>query len=82
MKDKERIAALEEIIRETIWMARRYADGRSSYATSMFNRARDQCIKLGIEGIKPDKDGEIYADDGMFGKWDPALGRFCGTQRK
>lgn len=28
-------------IREIIWMARRYADGRATYAPSMFNNAYD-----------------------------------------
>ena len=32
-------------IADIIWMARRYADGRSTYAPSMFNRAYDVLVK-------------------------------------
>lgn len=70
---------LEYIIRQTIWMARRYADNRSTYATSMFNEARDLCIDLGIVGLKPDADGSIYARDSMFGDWVPGENRFANN---
>jgi hypothetical protein len=59
---------LENIIRETMWMARRYAHGRSTYAPDQFNKALDQAIDLGLN-IPADKNGKIYADDGMFGEW-------------
>lgn len=59
---------LEQIIRDTIWMARRYADGRSTYAPDTFNRAVDLALELGIT-LKPDSGDKIYADDGMGGKW-------------
>jgi len=68
--------ALRHIVRETIWMARRYADGRSTYAPSMVNEAITEALRLGIQ-VDPDGATEkIYADDGMFGAWDPERGRF------
>lgn len=60
---------LREIIANIWWMARRYADGRSSYAPGLFN----QCIEKAIaNGVKiEDDNGTIYADDGQLGKWNP-----------
>ena len=75
MSKTPREIALEEIIRDIIWMARRYADGRSTYAPDMFNRAADRAIQLGITW-KHDKNGEVYATDGMFGNWNSDLQRF------
>lgn len=40
---------LEKIIVDTIWMARRYADGRMTYAVSMVNDSLALCKELGIE---------------------------------
>jgi hypothetical protein len=37
--DTRRLRALERIVADTLWMARRYADGRQSYATGMYNDA-------------------------------------------
>ena len=57
---------LEEIIIDTIWMARRYADGRKTYAVSMLNDAIDNCERLGVN-IKTDHtliNGNKYATDG------------------
>lgn len=61
---------LKSIVRDTLWMARRYAHGRSSYSTTMFNEALDKALNLGI-GIQDDVTIGRYADDGMFGKWNP-----------
>ena len=36
-KLQEKCEKLEEIIRNTLWMARRYADQRSTYAPSVVN---------------------------------------------
>lgn len=36
-----------EAINEILWMARRYADGRLTYAPSMFNDAYDSLKKMG-----------------------------------
>lgn len=72
----QRIAQLESIIRETLWMARRYAHGRSTYAPRMFNEAYDTAKSLGIN-IAPDAiNGSDYADDGMFGRWNPSTKNF------
>ena len=40
---------LRQIIIDTIWMARRYADGRFTYAPEMVNNALDRCKELDIE---------------------------------
>jgi len=39
---------LKAAIKDIVWMARRYADGRRTYAPSMFNDAYDE-IKKHIE---------------------------------
>ncbi len=57
---------LRDIIERTIWMARRYADGRMTYAVSDVNSAIDQIKELGVE-IKSDHTltNPNYATDGI-----------------
>ena len=73
MSLENQIVILKEIIQETIWMARRYANNRRSYATSTVNEYIDIALKLGVN-IKPDLvDGiGMYANDADLGRWDPA----------
>ena len=72
MDDKTRIRNLEYIITETIWMARRYANKRQTFAPSTVNECIDLALKMGVE-IAPDSvDGiNMYANDGGLGKWVP-----------
>lgn len=51
-----------QIVRDIHWMARRYADGRNTYAPSMFNQA----IKKAVEGgwLQGTDDEPLYARDG------------------
>lgn len=60
-----------QAIQEIIWMARRYADGRKTYAPSMFNNAQKILhFQLGDDILgKPDKVVREwpYATDGQFG---------------
>jgi len=44
---------LERIIRDTFWMARRYANQRHTYAPTVINDALKQLTLLGI-GVHPD----------------------------
>lgn len=74
MNSEEKIARLTTIITETLWMARRYADGSSTYAPSMVNSAIDACIAMGIT-IEPDGN-TIYARNGLGGEWDSETQRF------
>jgi len=57
---------MRKIIIDTIWMARRYADGRCTYAPSMVNDALDACKELGIEirGDETLRSGDEYATIG------------------
>ena len=57
---------LEKIIIDTIWMARRYADGRNTYAVDMVNNALDLCKELNIDIREDDtlKSGNLYATHG------------------
>lgn len=58
--ERERDEA-REIVREIWWMARRYADGRNTYAPKMFNDAIHIAEKA---GWLIDRDnGEVYAKD-------------------
>ena len=51
------------VVRDTLWMARRYADGRQSYAVGMYNDA----AKIAEAGgyAKGEPDGTLYALDGL-----------------
>lgn len=66
---------LKNIIINTLWMARRYAHNRCTYAPTAVNEAIDECKELGIH-IDPDTELGMYADDGMFGQWNPEIKRF------
>lgn len=70
-------AAMKHVFREVLWMAARYADGRSTYAPGMVNQAIDVAKRAGIE-IEPDatRGCRVYCTDGSFGEWDAQLGRF------
>lgn len=71
---------LEKIIIDTIWMSRRYADGRRTYAVSMVNDAIDKCKELGIEIKKDDTllSGNEYASDGDLDSMKVTEGSFLG----
>lgn len=71
---QNRIDNLEYIIQETLWMARRYADGRSTYAPGTVNKCIDKALEIGIDLSGPPE--EMYASDGMFGKWNSELKMF------
>ena len=45
----DEIKDLRSIIRDTLWMARRYADGRQSYSVDMVNNSIDLAESLGIK---------------------------------
>jgi hypothetical protein len=66
---------LRNIILDTLWMARRYADMRSTYAPTVVNEAIDKALKLGIP-IADDSTIGRYAHDGMFGNWDANIQEF------
>lgn len=85
-KPKSRIKQIEEenealryIVAQTLWMARRYADGRSSYATAMFNDSVYELDRAGLAHLftgDPAEDYKRFADDGMLGKYDPKTRTF------
>lgn len=67
---------MRKIIHDTLWMARRYADGRSAVSPYIFNSATAKAIELGIiddgyaeRGItlKDNVKATVWAKDGMFG---------------
>jgi hypothetical protein len=60
---------LKNICKDLHWMARRYADGRQSYATSLFNQHTQSLLDLGME-LGPNSDGTIWARDAMGRKYD------------
>lgn len=49
MTTTEELAALRRIVVDLHWMARRYATGRASYATSLFNDHTRALLALGVE---------------------------------
>ena len=64
MPQCKRCKQLESIILDISWQARRYADGRQTYAVSMYNDAIELAVKLGLP-IKCDPIAKSYfAQDG------------------
>lgn len=64
-KLREENAALIAAIRDIHWMARRYADGRRSYAVGMFNDATRKLLAIGaLKSESNDADGTVWARDG------------------
>lgn len=55
---------LRLIARDLHWMARRYVDGRRSYAVGMFNDYTRTLLSLGVE-LNPTADGTIWAQDDL-----------------
>lgn len=67
---KQENEALKQVIKDIWWLARRYADGRRSYAVSLYNDAIETCLGLGMK-FEPDPiSGGIWAKDGDFTKED------------
>jgi len=56
---------LTHITKDFHWMARRYADGRISYATSLFNDHVRALLKMGIDLKSTGVKESIWAKDGM-----------------
>lgn len=61
MSHTERV--LRNVVVDLHWMARRYVDGRQSYATGLFNEHTRALVALGIP-LNPTGDGTIWARDG------------------
>ena len=61
---KLRLSVLEMIVKDFHWMARRYCDGRSSYAPALFNEHTQRLLDLGII-LDGGSDGTIWAGDGV-----------------
>ena len=58
--EEERAARMEaqRVVRDTLWMAGRYADGRQTYAVGMYNDALKIAQRGGYDGgAKPAIDG-------------------------
>lgn len=54
MKKCKRCKELESVIQSIWWMARRYADGRQTYAPHVFNNAMILAQNQGVEFDFPD----------------------------
>ena len=64
MTEREQI--LEAILRNTFWMARRYANGRKTYTPSVINNALSQLFFI---GIKIEDDNTLIADGNSSSKF-------------
>jgi hypothetical protein len=60
---------LRQITKDLHWAARRYADGRRTYITRMFNENTRTLLKLGVK-LNPTGDGTVWARDGMGRSFD------------
>lgn len=71
------LETLKYIVKNTLWMARRYATERQSYAPSLFNECVHKLDEVGLGDLhKPDRDiyndkENRFANDGMCGIYDP-----------
>lgn len=63
-KYREEIDTLRRIAVDLHWMARRYADGRSSYATGLFNDHTRALLRMGVK-LKPTADKKLFVRDCM-----------------
>src|SRR5690606_41919010 len=63
------LEALRRIVVDLHWRARRYVDGRTSYATRLFNDHTRALVALGVE-LNRTSDGTIWARDGMGRAYD------------
>ena len=79
-KSKQRLE-LEEIITDLHWMARRYADGRSSYAPGMFNSHTRRLLKMGVR-LNRTGDDTIWARDAMGRAYDGLTDKEASLGRK
>jgi hypothetical protein len=68
MSDDTEVARLRKIIRDTLWMACRYAHGRQSYAVAMYNQAAREAQALGAIDDRPASDEPIFAIDGSLSR--------------
>jgi hypothetical protein len=58
---RAKLETIAAAVRDLHWMARRYADNRTSYAPHMFNDHTRACMAAGVEF----RDGALFARDGM-----------------
>lgn len=76
---REQQQALLHIVEETLWMARRYADGRSTYAVQQYNDCVHLLDRVGLEHLlrgDPAYNGSRFANDGMFGTYNPSTRKY------
>lgn len=69
MKRKPKKLYTDEDIANLHWMARRYADGRMTYASSMFNEITRKLLVSGVK-LNPTGDRTIWAGDGSGRRYD------------
>lgn len=65
----DKITILIEAFKDVAWMARRYADGRMTYATSTYNEAIRRALDCGVY-LSLGGDGTVWARDGHGRKCD------------
>ena len=71
--------ALRGIVRDTLWMARRYADGRRTYAVGMCNDAIAKAAELGLT-FEDKPDVPFIARDGDGPDWQPIEARALASE--
>ena len=65
-EDGREAERLRKIVRDTMWMACRYAHGRQSYAVAMYNGAARDARALGVLDSRPASDEPVFAIDGSL----------------
>lgn len=74
MTPQEEADFFKHIVHEILYMAARYADGRSTFTPLIVNQIIDKLKEKGYE--KQLLNGIEYAKDGMFGTWDSEIQSF------
>lgn len=68
-EDSDEVRKLKRICIVLQWMARRYVDGRRSYATGMFNEITRDLLSFGVE-LNPCDERIVWARDSNGRKFD------------
>jgi hypothetical protein len=64
-----KLSRLTAIVIDFHWMARRYANGRNSYVTKLFNDYTKELLKMGFT-LNSTVDKTIFAKDSMGRNYD------------
>lgn len=75
-KKHTEISILRKIITDTLWMARRYAEGKAAFVVDNVNKSIDRALKQGVRITEDPVSNKMYAADDEGREWDSKLQNF------